>query len=302
MDADHLDDMIARLYAQLGQVAKAEEHYRTLRNLDANSPLLPQLATQIFATHNDTVKALKLEHAAVVDSKDDSAKINAVAKLLEAARRAALASGLDYLRNSPDPRYGVLWNSLQIARDLGEWQTVEEIGKKTIEAYGDSPQTADKVTRFVKPIVGESYLRRQRFREAVDLLTEVEQAVPTDYPVKRLLSLAQGGWFELSRAGSVVEVTGRDQPIPAYQRYWREYKKYALNPTRGVEKYTYPWYEFYYECFCLAKRASRADSKYKQTAETLYNIAKSFDNFDTLKNLGPDGESLFLLFQQVKSR
>ncbi|MBK8974481.1 MAG: hypothetical protein IPM29_01000 [Planctomycetes bacterium] len=297
-------DMMARLYAQLGQIQKAEETYRTLRTLEPNSALVPLLATQIFRSHYDAVQALETEYTALEQRGVTGPEIDGVAKRLEAARRAAVASGIDYLDNASSPQYGVLYNTMDIAADLAKdddamWPTVERVGRKITELFSNDPQEGEKVAKFVTPSLGEALLRQRNFRDAVPFLQAAVAARPNDYPVKRLLSLAQGGWFEFSKRGALQEVVGLDQPKEAYERHWNEYRKYIR--FLGVEDYSIEWYEFYWECYMFAHRAgAKGDSEMKRLAETLFGKARSIDDFETLrKHRGKRGVELYQLFTAV---
>ncbi len=293
-------DMISRLYAALGQIDKAEENYRTLRRLEPNSPLVPLLATQVFASHFEQVKRLEVELKALREKGAPESEWKPVTQKLDDARRAAIASGLDYMHNAANPQYGVLFNTMLLAHDLQDWKTVEDVGHKIVELYADSKDDGPKVEQWVNPMLGEALLRQRRFKEAVELLEKAAKANPNNYPVKRYLDLAQGGWFEFDSAGNLVEVAGLDQPIPAYNRHWNEYKVYALNPNRGVDQFSLDWYQFYLECYMFAKRAARKDSKYADYAKSLYNIARSTDDFATLKKKGDEGMRIYGLFNAIR--
>ncbi len=293
-------DMVARMYAELGQVAKAEEAYRTLRSKEPNSPIVPLLATAIFKAHYDSVKALETEYQTLESKNPKDPALTGVAKRLEDARRAALASGLDYLENATTPQYGVLYNTLSIASDLKEWKTVERVGRKVVELFANDATEGEKVEKFVTPALGEALLRQRNFRDAVPFLEAAAKANPNNYPVKRLLSLAQGGWYEYNDLGTLVEVNGLDQPKEAYQRHWTEYRKYIQ--ATGVEQYSLEWYEFYWELFAFAARAAnKGDSEMEGIRDSLYSIAASIDDFETLKTKrGKRGQELHGLFNSVR--
>ena len=297
-------DMIARMQSDLGRIDKAEENYRTLRSADPNSPLVPALATAIFKAHWDMVKAIETERQGLIAAKGSQSDLAATERKLTTARRAALAMVVDYTENSAEPAFDILYAGVLIGKDLTDWPTVERIGRKCIQMFGSDPRTKKNVDQWVLPAVGEALMRQSnKFADAVSLLSAAAEANPSDYPVKRLLSLAQGGWFEFDDRGNITEVLGMDDPVPAYDRYYVEYQRYALNTNRGVTDYSLEYYQFYLEAFMLAKRASRKNSEYKVYAETIYNKARGrLDDFKTLKDLGPDGLKIYNLFQSVNSR
>jgi len=292
-------DIVARLQVELGELAKAEESYRTLRNLEPNSVLVPNLATAVFKAYYDTQKAIDTELEALVKQGADQATLAPVVERLTAARRQAVASGVDYLDNAGSrPDYSVLFSTLTMASDVKDWTTSERFGRKIVEIYGESEDQKDNVEKFVTARLGEALLRQRKFRDAVDILQTAAAANPNNYPVKRYLSLAQGGWFEFNDRGGLEEVAGMDQPAEAYKRHWEEYRKYLR--ARGVEDYSLEWYQFECECFMFATRASRTDADKGRLRDVHFNRAKSVDEFQALKALGPAGEEIYQLFQTVR--
>jgi hypothetical protein len=299
-------DMMARMQAQTGRISKAEENYRTLRTLNPKSSLLPGLSTAIFKAHWDNVKAIEEEEKALVAKGADPKAFEPIAQRLQTARRAALAMVLDYNETATSPAFDVLYSGIVLAKSLSDWKSLEKLGRRGIEVFGEDPKEKSNVENWVLPAVGEALMRQgDKFEDAVRFLTAADEARKDrpNYPVKRLLSLAQGGWFQFDARGNTQEVLGMDDPIPAYERYWVEYRRYALNPNRGVEDYSLEWYEFHLEAFMLAKRASRKDSKFVAYANTIYNTAKTIlDDFARLKSYGPEGMRIYNLFQAVYSQ
>lgn len=293
-------DMVARLNAELGRIDRAEATYRTLRSEFPGSALIPMLATVIFTAHSDHLKSVEAEYQALLAAEDLDRRELADAEVeLESARRAALNSGLDYTRSSPRPQYSVIWNSMLYARDLKDWHTVEDLGKKLIEIYAKDENYADRVERRVKEKLGEAYLRQGNYKSAVNLLAAAEQAAidakRPNYPLTRLLCLALGGWVEFDENGTRVIIAGLDKPDEAYHKYWNEYKKYALNSSR-TEDYDINWYRFHWECYQFANRAIAKDSAFKARAGNLYGKAEFGEAFASLKLLGAEGKKLADLF------
>jgi tetratricopeptide (TPR) repeat protein len=298
-------DMIARLHAELGQFEKADESYRTLRRLEPNSPLVPNLATAIFSAYYNAEKAMETEYAALIEKGASPAEIKPVADRLVAARRKAVGSGLDYLENAAQPDFSVLFNTLTIASDNAgqtnnkdDWAVTERVGRKLVELFGEDPKQKEFVEKFVSFRLGEALLRQRKFRDAVTILQTAADANPSNYPVKRLLSLAQGGWYEFNDRGGLEEVIGLDQPAEAYRRHWTEYQKYLK--ARGVADYSLEWYQFECECFMFAARAARKDSDFERLRGVHFRRAQSVDNFAALQRLGPEGQRLLQLFQAVR--
>ena len=298
-------DMMARMNAALGRINKAEELYRTLNTADANSPLVAPLATAIFKAHWDSVKALDTEREALLKRKAPDNEVTDVERRLTTARRAAVTMVAEYADGSNAPSFEILYAGVNIGKDLGDWPTVERLGRKCIDNYSSDAKRKDDVQKWILPAVGEALMRQggSKFADAVKMLTAAAEAKPDDYPLKRLLALAKGGWFEFDQKGNMVEVLGMDDPVPAWELYWVEYKKYALNPARGVEPYSLEWYQFHLEAFMIAKRASRKDSTYGTYATSVFNTAqgRAGEKFGGLKALGSDGAKILDMFRAVNA-
>jgi hypothetical protein len=59
------------------------------------------------------------------------------------------------------------------------------------------------------------------------------------------------------------------------------------------------WYRFHLEAYYFAIQAGQVDNKYKGYAETLLSIARSTDDFATLKQLGKEGRAVYDLFLTI---
>lgn len=300
-------DLLARSHTEIGQRDKAEEAYRNLRKIAPDNSRVPKLATVIFSAHHENVKALDLELQAAI--KANSPNVAQTAKSLDAARKATVAFGLDYLRSSPSPQYPILFLSMQNADELKDWNAAQEFANKLVDAFGNDPQQKNKVDTFVRPVLGKILLRQSKFREAYDMLVAAEKQLDAggqlraaSYPVKQLLCQALGGWREIDNKGDAVTFTGLGRANEAYDKYWGEVKRFALSQQRGVTDYSLEWYAFHWEAYWYALQASQKDTKYRRYAETLYNLSRATDNFESLKKLGPKGEELFTLFQKTPLR
>lgn len=295
-------DLLARSYVELGERDKAEAAYRNLAKLAPDSSMVPKLATAIFVAHYENVKHLSDELDGAYKN-GDQANIKPIKERLTAARKATVAFGRDYARASLKPQYGVLYISLQNADELKDWTAAQELAAKIIEVYGTDPDEKSKIDQYVRPILGKILLRQQKVREAHTMLVAAETELDSGgtlraaaFPVKQLICQALGGWREIDERGDVVSFPGLGRPAEAYDKQWTEVKKFALSSQRGVTDFSLPWYEFHWEAYLYASLAGAKDSKYKGYAESLYRIASSTDNFDTLRKLGPRGEELAQLF------
>ena len=295
-------NMTARLQAQLGDVDQAEATYNVLRSEFRGDPVIAPLATAIFAAHVARVKNYEVEYNSLIKDGADDAKLKPVQDKLKAARRSALNSGVDYANTADKPQYAILDRTLGIARGLQEWGDVEKLGRQAVELYGEDPEQASKVAGRIKPAIGEAMMKRETPdpRGAVALLEAAIAENDKNWAAMRLLNLAQGGWIQYDEALNLELVPGGEEPDKAYDRHWGSYKKFALNPSRGVQDYDLDWYRFYWECYQFAFRAKGKGPKYQRAAGSLYRIARANDDFKTLRDLGEEGRMLYDFFQRYK--
>ena len=220
-------------------------------------------------------------------------------KALEQVRRKALTIGVEYAHTAARPSYGMLYNSVQIAEALGDWQILDEVARQTIDLYGEISEYTRRVDAFVRPLVGKASLEQRKFQQAYDMLVAAEKASPNNYPIKRLLALSLGGWLEFDTVGNPSPLLGLERPDEAYQVYWIKYRPYALSSQRGVRRYSLEWYEFHWEAYWFALKAVGKDSAYLDRSQSIYNIARSTDGFANLRdNFGPEGRVLWQKFTQ----
>ncbi len=285
-------DMRARLYCELGEIVKAEESYRLLKKEFPANIYIPGIATRIFSAHRDRVKALETEMDARIKA-GNASDTRKTQEALTNARRDALAMGLDYSQASTRPKYAMLSNTLNLAKDVQDWATVEKLGLRIDELFGQDPRSGEKVRKFVKPAIGEALLRQKRFRDAEKMLKESIEANPKNYTLKRLLALTLGGWIDVDENLNEQIVAGLDRPDEAYSILRNDYRKYI---KAKAKKYDLQWYRFQWECYWAALSAKDKDSKFKGYAKSIYNNTEAREEFATLKGLGPEGERIFQLF------
>lgn len=286
---------LGRLHADLGELDKAEQVYAQLKQKEEVKA--SRLATEVFKEYQDQVASLNKELDQAIAQKKDDATIGAASTALDGVRAKLVALGLDYIGNSPKPQLGVLIGTMQAAEKLAQWKRVDEVARKTLDLYGEEKDETTKrvIDLLVRPMIGEALLRQQRFQEAYDMLVAAENANPQQFEIKRQICRALGGWFEFSTTGAPLRIAGLDKPAEAYTKYYSEYRTWGLRPD--VKKYSLDWYRFHWEAFWFAKQAGEKDSKFKEYADSLYRIAKSTDNFETLRNYGVEGVALLRNFQ-----
>jgi hypothetical protein len=288
-------EYLGRLHSDVGELAKAEEAYRQLKPKDPVRA--SRMATEIFQEYQNQVKSLSAELDAAIAKDRGDAAISTARAAVDAVRTKLVGLGTDYIDSSPKPQIAILVNTMLAYEQLGDWKRVEAIARKTLELYGDdkSEATARIVDQLVLPKVGEALLQQQRFQEAYDMLIAAEKANPNHWEIKRQICRALGGWFEISRAGAPVRIPGLDKPDEAYKKYYGEYRSWGLRPE--VKQYSLEWYRFQWEAYWFARKAGEKDSQFKDIADKIYRIAKSTDDFATLKSYGADGLTLFRNFQ-----
>ncbi len=288
-------EAIGRMHSDLGELDRAEEAYTQLKEKDG--PRASRLATDIFKEYQTRAKTLGDELDQAIAKEKGEAVVAAAQSSLKAIRTKLTTLGFDYINNSPAPQLAVLVATMLNFEQLGDWKRVDEIAQKVLTLYGND--TNDQVKRVVdltvRPKIGEALLQQGKFQMAYDMLIAAEKANPTQWEIKRQIARALGGWFQYSATGAPEREPGLDRPAEAYIKHREEYRKWAERPE--VKKYSLEWYNFQWECYWFAKQAGAKDSKYKDSATTIYNIARSTDNFATLKSYGAEGLKLFSFFQ-----
>jgi tetratricopeptide (TPR) repeat protein len=289
--------VVGRSYVEIGQLDKAEERYRTLQKVSPRNPTIAVLASAILSAYHDQIQA-RLTEIESLQKTGDPAAITKAQQDLTLVRRKALAMGLDYLKTSEEPNYRNAYVVLRVAEDLKDWAEVETLGNLIIKTF-DKGKDKDKVDKYVKEIVGTALLRQHKYKQAHDLLVDVEAANPGKLTVKRDISLALGGWIEVDERGTIQPFPGMGEPAKAYDKYWGEYRTYGLHPDKAP-RYSLDWYRFHLECLYFARKAQASDTAYKSRADSLYNIAEANDDFRTLRNLGKEGSDLADMFLQLR--
>jgi tetratricopeptide (TPR) repeat protein len=290
---------LGRLYVDTGALTKAEQSYNQLKVKDPARA--SRLASEIFQEYQNLVKSQIAEvEKAITAGKTDNELTKAKGEVTNARERLT-ALGTDYINGSPKPQLAILVATMTNWAELKKWENVDKVAKKTLALYGDIEEAASKrvVDQLVRPMVGEALLQQRRFQEAYDMLVAAEKANPAQWDLKRQIARALGGWFEFSETGQSVRVPGLDRPIEAYMKYYghptESYRVWATRPD--VKKYSLDWYEFMWESYWFAKQAGAKDSKFKDTSAKFFRLAKSTNEFASLKQHGIKGELLHRYFR-----
>jgi hypothetical protein len=288
-------EYIGRLNSDLGKLDQAEGAYAELKTKDPARA--SRLATEIFKEYQTQVKALAEEYDQGIAKSAAPATVDKAKADLATARQKLVHLGSDYITNSPKPQLGVLISTMQNWEELGEWKQVDTIAQKTLEQYGSDTNEATKrvIDQIVRPKIGEALLKQRQFQLAYDMLVAAEKANPTQWELKRLICLALGGWFEIDKTGRGKPEPALEKPAEAYTKYFTEYRTWALRPE--VKQFSLEWYTFQWELYWFARQAGLKDGKMKEIAEKIYRIARSTDDFGTLKSHGAKGLELLRYFQ-----
>lgn len=288
-------ECLGRLHSDIGELDRAEECYAQLKQKDPVRGA--RLATEIFVEYQNQLKSLTQELTDALANDNKSAQETAESEL-QRARQKICALGLDYIANSASPQLAVMVNTMIAFEELGNWERVDEVARKTLDSYGASQDATTKriIDQRVRPMIGEALLRQRKFTQAYEMLLEAEKAFPEQWDIKRQIARCLGGWFEFDKStGRAVKEPGLDRPAEAYLKYYQDYRPWALRPE--VEQFSLDWYRFHWECYWFALQAAAKDSEYKDRAGIFYRKAASTDDFKTLKSLGPEGDKLYQYFQ-----
>ncbi len=293
-DVTRAIDNLGRMYADMGDLEKAEASYLQIKELDEQRA--SKLASVVFGAYLTHAGNLDKELDAAVSEQKDKAAIDKLKSELTQVRTRMCNLGVDYMRASQKPQLGILVNTMNAYEKLGDWKKVDEVAQKALALFGAEQEAKTKqvIDMSVRPKIGEALLQQGQFQQAFDMLVEAEKANPKQYELKRLICKALGGWFYLDRTGRPVKEPALGRFQEAYDKYYSEYRTWALRPE--VTKYSIEWYRFQWECYWFAKQAGEKDSKYKSYAESIYRVTGAIDKFAGLKALGQDGMALFTFF------
>lgn len=268
-----------RAHAELGDIAAARRELGSLIDSTADIGGAGPAAARLLGVLFERIAA-----ADGAGDRDD----------LLALRRQACTVGTDYLAHHAAPSFTAGLLVLRQLEALADWPGVEACARGLIARFDDTDRRAE-LEAEVLPILGGALLRLRRFAEAHDVLVRAETAAPANYPIKRLISLALGGWAELDGRGSVTHVAGLLRPVEAYEKYATEYRIYGLNRDRGVERGSLDWFEFQWECYYFALGASRFDAGYGKRAREIYESMRD-SGLSELRQRGERGMRIQRLF------
>ncbi|MHC4851405.1 MAG: hypothetical protein ACYTF5_05260 [Planctomycetota bacterium] len=300
------NEILGISYLKTGDIDKAKDRYEKLKRQGGDKHKF--LGDRLFRYYVEQENAAEVEQKAANQSGDAQAITDTNLKL-DTARRAALAQGMDYSRSLGRPNYDVMFATMKTAERLQEWLDCEWVATKILKLYGGDQQIArHKSFLRVKPSLGNALLNQSgKMQQAKDILTQAEKDLIAQgkdnteayYEVVRLTCLAMGGWPMFDESGNYQAHGGMGEPVEAYKKYFgKTYKKYALHSQRAP-RFSLEWYRFHLEAYYFARQAGKVDNKFSGYADTLFKIAKSTDDFESLKKLGKEGMAIFDLFQTI---
>jgi hypothetical protein len=117
----------------------------------------------------------------------------------------------------------------------------------------------------------------------------------------RMKAFALAGYrTQLDDLGQAKRQNGLGRFKEAYDLMWLDYNRYIKSQ---VEEFSLEWYQFYFDCMDIAlKVAGNQDTSFLGTAKKFYRRAASTNDFKTLRDLGPKGERLAILFRNLEPR
>ncbi len=287
-------DALGRMHTDLGELSEAEVAYNQLREIDTTRAA--RLASVVFEAYLQHEKNLSAELDKAIEEGKDKGVTDPIRNDLKETRTRLCGLGMGYMRDSDQPQLGILVNTMNGFESLGDWTKVDEVAKKALALYGEDTdiQTQQLIDMSVRPKVGQALLEQGKFTEALAMLEAAEKANPNLWELKRLICLAKGGWCYFSDTGRLMSEPALGQYKEAYDKYYSDYRKWALRPEAGL--YTYEWYRFHWEAYWWAKKAGESDTKYAGYADTLFRKAYALDKGAGLKKLGAKGQELFDFF------
>ncbi len=296
---------LVRGYVGLEQIETAELEYQRFSKDFPKSPQLSQTAMILFTARDRRVSAIRKEMAAIKKklAKDPAAEKNwhEIQKQFKLGVLKTLSFARTYLQIEKSPDYALLRKAAKLASEIKDWDQAELFLQKIVSVFGNSPKEKDKINKFIKPELAQILLRKMEFRKALKLLDDALKLRPKSYKLKLLKARALGGWIEMDPDGRIVNPGGMERFEEAYKLLWGEKGYRRFIQSKRVKKYSLVWYRFYLDCLDMALKASRkGNSDYLDFAKSLFNIANSTDDFETLKGLGAEGKKLYRLFLRLK--
>jgi tetratricopeptide (TPR) repeat protein len=296
---------LIRGYVGLEQIETAELEYQRFSKDFPKSPQLSQAAMILFTARDGRVSAIRKEMAAIKKKFEKNPSVEKewfeIQKRFKLGVLKTLSFARTYLQIEKSPDYALLRKAAKLASEIQDWDQAELFLQKIVQVFGESPTEKDKISKFIKPELAQILLRKLEFRKALQLLNDSLKLRPKSYKLKLLKARALGGWIDMDKKGRIVNPGGLERFEEAYSLLWGEkgYRRYIQ--SKKVQKYSLAWYRFYLDCLDIALKASRkGNSDYLDFAKSLFNIANSTDDFETLKALGAEGKKLYRLFLRLK--
>lgn len=291
-----LFEMIAALI-DLEKVSEAEAEYAAFRKENPNDALLGGLAIKLFKARQTNIAAIDQEIEAVAGDPTKARALRDANQRLRSEVRKALAFAKNYLEVEAKPNYQLLRDASQLGEKIEDFDQAEFFLEKVLAVYGKSKAYKAKVDKFVRPDLASIKMRKGDFNTALKQIEDALAVRPKSYELKLLKIRALGGWAEIDNEGTLREITGLKRFSEAYDLLFQDYRKFIRSKFKPGD---YEYYKFRFDCMYACKMAATQDSNFLARARKFFRMAKSEDEFDTLKKLGAKGRKLFQLFQRVK--
>jgi tetratricopeptide (TPR) repeat protein len=288
----------------LEKLDEAELEYTSFRKDFPKEPLLANLAIVLFNAHGNTIDAIEQEIKALEGDPAKARELREAEGRMRAEIRKTLSFANNYMAVESVPDYGLLRNSSKYAARIKDWKTAEMFLEKILAVYGPKPERQAALDTFIKPELAEIKMEQGKFNEALPLLDDAIKLRPNFLPLYRLKARCLGGWIKLDEGGQMERTQGLQEYQKAYDLLWGtgapDQRAYRTFVEQKFEKHSFEWYQFQLEMLDMAQKLSTQNSDFKRAVESFHRIAKSTDDFETLKGFGKKGQDLFLLFERLK--
>jgi thioredoxin-like negative regulator of GroEL len=297
---------LIKAYIDLEKIDEAELEYAALKKAYPTDSTVAFLAISLFNARRSIVEAVEAELEGIEPTAGNQSKLRDVQRRLRAEIRKALDFAKIYIEIEREPNYSLLRNAAKLALRIEDFEIARTFLRKIVSTYGDQKDYAQRIDTFVKPDLAEIDLLDGKFQQALDSVNDALKAVKSNrsklyFQLIRMKAFALAGYrTQLDDLGQAKRQNGLGRFKEAYDLMWLDYNRYIKSQ---VEEFSLEWYQFYFDCMDIAlKVAGNQDTSFLGTAKKFYRRAASTNDFKTLRDLGPKGERLAILFRNLEPR
>ncbi len=164
---------------------------------------------------------------------------------------------------SSEPSFANLRRESAHWMELREWEKAEADLRRLVDLFGDDPEEAESVDKYVRPDLGKALLQQQKVEDAVAYLKPLIDSKQANRETARVYALALVGWAELVDERTVGEIPG----IGTAEAF--EEGSELLNQLAASEtKWELPWYQAKFDWFYGYTKWGALDGKKLETARS----------------------------------